>query len=305
MFVYCYFYFDLIYVKIGLSVLVEWDIEKYIVRIRLVFTYLLSTLISFSKESSFPLSAFLSIIFTAYSWLLFSLLSAKRTSEKAPLKIEWEKRKPIKKKNICELLMDDENERTKTINVYMKIEHNNKVHKIYQHELIANRPNDQPVQSGVHNVAMRQCHFFFCHIWMINESNKRFSIILTSIKLLRVYANMYSISDIFNITSMGDSRLHIYLWLLLWFFVRIRSSFSLHTAIRQCEVCVRDKITDSRYTNSFWFALCMQNSYQLQNYQLVNVFLALTKSPLANWMPIQCTNWTESLTTHGTVHYID
>lgn len=50
-------------------------------------TYLLSTLISFSSESSFPLSAFLSIIFTAYSWLLFSLLSAKRTSEKAPLKL--------------------------------------------------------------------------------------------------------------------------------------------------------------------------------------------------------------------------
>lgn len=50
--------------------------------------YLLRTLISFSSESSFPLSAFLSIILMANNWPGFSLLSPSRTSEKAPLK--WE-----------------------------------------------------------------------------------------------------------------------------------------------------------------------------------------------------------------------
>lgn len=50
--------------------------------------YLRNTRISFSKESSFPFKAFLSIIFTAYISPGFSLLSAKRTSEKAPL---WKK----------------------------------------------------------------------------------------------------------------------------------------------------------------------------------------------------------------------
>lgn len=48
--------------------------------------YLLSTLISFSRESSLPFKAFLSIILTAYIWLGLSLLSASRTTEKAPLK---------------------------------------------------------------------------------------------------------------------------------------------------------------------------------------------------------------------------
>lgn len=70
---------------------------KYGFYTRFLITYLLSTLISFSNESSFPLSAFLSIIFTANSWLLFSLLSAKRTSEKAPLK--WKKKTTTKKHN--------------------------------------------------------------------------------------------------------------------------------------------------------------------------------------------------------------
>ena len=52
--------------------------------------YLRSTLISFSSESSLPFSAFLSIILTAYILPGCSLLSASRTSEKAPL--QWEKR---------------------------------------------------------------------------------------------------------------------------------------------------------------------------------------------------------------------
>lgn len=59
-------------------------------------TNLRSTLISFSKESSFPLSAFLSIILTAYNWLLFSLDSAKRTSEKAPLQKKKQQKHKIK-----------------------------------------------------------------------------------------------------------------------------------------------------------------------------------------------------------------
>ena len=48
-------------------------------------SHLLRTLISFSKESSFPFSAFLSMIFTAYIWPS-SLLSANLTCENAPLK---------------------------------------------------------------------------------------------------------------------------------------------------------------------------------------------------------------------------
>lgn len=47
--------------------------------------YLLNTFISFSSESSFPLSAFLSIILTANSCPGLSLLSASLTSENAPL----------------------------------------------------------------------------------------------------------------------------------------------------------------------------------------------------------------------------
>lgn len=49
-------------------------------------TYLRNTLISFSRESSLPLSAFLSMILTAYIWPGLSLLSARRTTENAPLK---------------------------------------------------------------------------------------------------------------------------------------------------------------------------------------------------------------------------
>lgn len=48
-------------------------------------THLRSTFISFSSESSLPLSAFLSMILTANNWPGFSLLSPSRTSEKAPL----------------------------------------------------------------------------------------------------------------------------------------------------------------------------------------------------------------------------
>lgn len=48
-------------------------------------TYLRSTLISFSKESSFPFNAFLSMIFMAYITLGSSLDWASRTCEKAPL----------------------------------------------------------------------------------------------------------------------------------------------------------------------------------------------------------------------------
>ena len=57
-------------------------------RILIVSDYLLSTLISFSNESSFPFKAFLSIILTAYIWPS-SLLSASLTCEKAPLKKEY------------------------------------------------------------------------------------------------------------------------------------------------------------------------------------------------------------------------
>ncbi len=49
-------------------------------------THLLSTLISFSNESSFPLRAFLSITLMANIVPGCSLLSARRTWEKAPLK---------------------------------------------------------------------------------------------------------------------------------------------------------------------------------------------------------------------------
>jgi len=50
--------------------------------------YLRNTLISLSRESSLPFNAFLSIIFTAYISLGRSLLTANRTSEKAPLKTQ-------------------------------------------------------------------------------------------------------------------------------------------------------------------------------------------------------------------------
>lgn len=50
-----------------------------------IIRYLRKTFISLSSESSLPFNAFLSIIFTAYISFGRSLLTAKRTSEKAPL----------------------------------------------------------------------------------------------------------------------------------------------------------------------------------------------------------------------------
>lgn len=56
-------------------------LPRYITRV----IYLRNTLISLSSESSLPFNAFLSIIFTAYMSFGRSLLTANRTSEKAPL----------------------------------------------------------------------------------------------------------------------------------------------------------------------------------------------------------------------------
>lgn len=53
--------------------------------------YRLSTLISFSRESSLPLSAFLSMTLMAWRVPGRSLLSARRTWEKAPLEKQREK----------------------------------------------------------------------------------------------------------------------------------------------------------------------------------------------------------------------
>lgn len=81
---------------------------------------------------------------------------------------------------------------------------------------------------------------FVRHIWMINESIKRFSIILTSIKLLRVYANICSINDIEQ--RLANSRLYSFrcccclfvcqvLFLLLLLSRSLCSSFSSCTRL--------------------------------------------------------------------------
>ncbi len=63
--------------------------------------YRRKTLISFSSESSFPFKAFLSMTLIAYKLPGFSLLSAKRTWENAPLNVDvWEEKRISKHEQV-------------------------------------------------------------------------------------------------------------------------------------------------------------------------------------------------------------
>lgn len=112
---------------------------------------------------------------------------------------------------------------------------------------------------------------------MINESIKRFSIILTSIKLLRVYANMCSINDIEQ--RLANSRLYPFCCCCLFvkcFFLLLLLSQSLCSSFSSC----------TRLFVNVKFACATKSPKELRFHRFFLIFVVYAKFVPITKLPI-------------------